>query len=265
MAALVIERLVNVATPLTAVTVAVPVAEGGLAGAGVGVDYGIYHFSRMVDCYDEVGDLDEAVDLYKQSIAAYPTAEAHTFLGWTYSFMSLPDQAIEECHRAIEVDPDFGNPYNDIGAYRALTPRPGDVRTTIMQWREAGASWQAGSAKVERLDARSARVTVPGRLTAVGASYTLTYTIYGSGDVIVEGAYQPGNNTLAMMPRFRSSPPRSVKKRETPWRSRSSGPTKIFAVFPDLPTVMVGGCSSRSNASGISPSSRCRHSWSCSR
>src|SRR5580693_1766093 len=40
------------------------------------------------------GDLDEAVDLYKQSIAAYPTAEAHTFLGWTYSFMGLTDEAI---------------------------------------------------------------------------------------------------------------------------------------------------------------------------
>ena len=63
------------------------------------------------------GDLDEAVDLYKQSIEAFPTAEAHTFLGWTYSFMSLTDEAIEECHRATEVDPDFGNPYNDIGAY----------------------------------------------------------------------------------------------------------------------------------------------------
>jgi len=62
-------------------------------------------------------DLDEAIDLYRQSIEAYATAEAHTFLGWTYSFMSLPDQAIEECRRAIEVDPDFGNPYNDIGAY----------------------------------------------------------------------------------------------------------------------------------------------------
>jgi hypothetical protein len=32
------------------------------AGAGVGVDYGIYHFSRMIDAYDEVGKLDEAVD-----------------------------------------------------------------------------------------------------------------------------------------------------------------------------------------------------------
>jgi tetratricopeptide (TPR) repeat protein len=63
------------------------------------------------------GDFDEAVELYKQSIEAYPTAEAHTFLGWTYSFMSLSDEAIEECQLAIEVDPDFGNPYNDIGAY----------------------------------------------------------------------------------------------------------------------------------------------------
>ena len=32
------------------------------AGAGVGVDYGIYHFSRMIDAYDEIGKLDEAVD-----------------------------------------------------------------------------------------------------------------------------------------------------------------------------------------------------------
>lgn len=63
------------------------------------------------------GELEEAVDLYKRSIAAHPTAEAYTFLGWTYSFMGRLDDAIEECRRAIQVDPDFGNPYNDIGAY----------------------------------------------------------------------------------------------------------------------------------------------------
>jgi predicted RND superfamily exporter protein len=32
------------------------------AGAGVGIDYGIYHFSRMIDAYDEFGELDRAVD-----------------------------------------------------------------------------------------------------------------------------------------------------------------------------------------------------------
>src|SRR5882672_12017576 len=61
--------------------------------------------------------LDEAAELYKKSIETYPTAEAHTFLGWTYSWMGRIDDAIAECHKAIEVDPTFGNPYNDIGSY----------------------------------------------------------------------------------------------------------------------------------------------------
>jgi Tfp pilus assembly protein PilF len=62
-------------------------------------------------------ELEEAVELYKKSIEAYPTAEAYTFLGWTYSWMGRVDDAIAECHKAIEVDPTFGNPYNDIGSY----------------------------------------------------------------------------------------------------------------------------------------------------
>src|SRR5215831_8755927 len=63
------------------------------------------------------GELEEAAALYKKSIETFPTAEAHTFLGWTYSFDGRLDEAISECRRAIEIDPDFGNPYNDIGAY----------------------------------------------------------------------------------------------------------------------------------------------------
>jgi tetratricopeptide (TPR) repeat protein len=63
------------------------------------------------------GRLDEAIARYRESIAVHPTAEAHTFLGWTLSFQDNLDEAIAECLRAIEVDPDFGNPYNDIGVY----------------------------------------------------------------------------------------------------------------------------------------------------
>jgi len=63
------------------------------------------------------GELEEAVTLYKKSVAVHPTAEAYTFLGWTYSFMGRYDDAIEECRKAIDLDPEFGNPYNDIGAY----------------------------------------------------------------------------------------------------------------------------------------------------
>ena len=63
------------------------------------------------------GKLEEAIDLYKRSLEILPTAEAYTFLGWAYSFQGRYDEAIEECHKAIHIDPDFGNPYNDIGAY----------------------------------------------------------------------------------------------------------------------------------------------------
>ena len=63
------------------------------------------------------GDYDRAVELYQSSLELHPTAEAHTFLGWTYHFQGKLADAIAECKRAIEIDPDFGNPYNDIGAY----------------------------------------------------------------------------------------------------------------------------------------------------
>ncbi len=67
--------------------------------------------------FQMAGDLEQAIDLYKRSIDIFPTAEAYTFLGWTYSFQGRLDDAIDECKKAIETDPDFGNPYNDIGAY----------------------------------------------------------------------------------------------------------------------------------------------------
>jgi tetratricopeptide (TPR) repeat protein len=62
-------------------------------------------------------DYEEAIELYQRSIAIFPTAEAHTFLGWVYSFQSRYDEAIEECLEAIRVDESLGNPYNDIGSY----------------------------------------------------------------------------------------------------------------------------------------------------
>lgn len=63
------------------------------------------------------GDLEEAIAHYRRSIELCPTAEAHTFLGWAYSFQGKHAEAIRECEVAIQIDPDFGNPYNDIGAY----------------------------------------------------------------------------------------------------------------------------------------------------
>jgi tetratricopeptide (TPR) repeat protein len=79
--------------------------------------------SKALDLFQQAyekqlqGDLVEAISLYKQSIALEPTAEAHTFLGWTYSFQDRYKDAIRECQKAIRTDPELGNPYNDIGVY----------------------------------------------------------------------------------------------------------------------------------------------------
>lgn len=69
----------------------------------------------------------DAIRLYKQSIALYPTADAHTYLGWTYSFLGRLNEAIAQCEIAIELDPEFGNPYNDIGVYLMQQQRPDDA------------------------------------------------------------------------------------------------------------------------------------------
>ena len=77
--------------------------------------------------YQAGGNVDRAIELYRQSIELYPTAEAHTFLGWAMSFQGHLTEATEECLRAIEIDSEFGNPYNDIGVYLMQQGQAGRV------------------------------------------------------------------------------------------------------------------------------------------
>lgn len=72
-------------------------------------------------------ELDEAIGLYKRSIALFPTADAHTYLGWAYSLQGRIDDAIAQCEIAIKLDPEFGNPYNDIGVYLMQQQRLDDA------------------------------------------------------------------------------------------------------------------------------------------
>jgi len=74
------------------------------------------YFQKAYKCQMK-GDFQEAVANYNLSIECCPSAEAFTFLGWTYSMMGRLSDAIEECKKAIKTDNTFGNPYNDIGAY----------------------------------------------------------------------------------------------------------------------------------------------------
>jgi tetratricopeptide (TPR) repeat protein len=81
---------------------------------------------RAMD-HQMAGELDDSIRLYKQSIALCPTADAHTYLGWAYSFQGRIDEAISQCEIAIQIDPEFGNPYNDIGVYLMQQQRLDDA------------------------------------------------------------------------------------------------------------------------------------------
>ncbi len=70
------------------------------------------------------GRYEEAAEQFQQSIDAYPTAEGHTFLGWSLSELGRLEDAIAECKEAISLDADYGNPYNDIGVYLFQLGRP---------------------------------------------------------------------------------------------------------------------------------------------
>ncbi len=70
------------------------------------------------------GRYEEAAGLFQQSIAVYPTAEGHTFFGWSLSKLGRLEDAIAECKKAISLDSAYGNPYNDIGVYLIELGRP---------------------------------------------------------------------------------------------------------------------------------------------
>ncbi len=63
------------------------------------------------------GHLGCAMKLYQQSIDLCPTPEALTFLAWTVSHTGDLEQAVALCRQAIALDPEFGNPYNDMASY----------------------------------------------------------------------------------------------------------------------------------------------------
>jgi tetratricopeptide (TPR) repeat protein len=94
------------------------------------------HFQRAYEAQMH-GRLEEAVEHYRRSIAIRPTAEAHTFLGWALSYLGQYDDAIAQCQEAIAVDPDFGNPYNDIGAYLIELGREQDAIAWLERAKQA--------------------------------------------------------------------------------------------------------------------------------
>jgi tetratricopeptide (TPR) repeat protein len=133
------------------------------------------------------GELGDAVDLYKRSLGMLATAEAYTFLGWTYAMMNRYDEAIELCHKAIELDPEFGNPYNDIGSYLIEQER----------WDEA-VPWLEKALKAPRYEARHYPYVNLGRIYEHQGDYRQAMAAYNNA-LALEPLYLPASHARRMM------------------------------------------------------------------
>jgi beta-galactosidase len=92
---------------------------------------------------------------------------------------------------------------NDRGAWKSVMQRAErDPVWNIRLWRGLGANWLPDRVAVERIDDKTARAVASGELAEGAGEVTMTQTIYGSGDVVVEMAFKPGDKKLSMMPRF---------------------------------------------------------------
>jgi beta-galactosidase len=124
---------------------------------------------------------------------------------------------------------------NDRGAWKNFVQRAAtDKSIDIQLWREAGPRWDVRDVRVERIDDNSARVTVSAALPVVGATYTMTYTICGAGDVIVESTYKPGSDKLSMMPRFGNELVAAPGLENITWYGRGPKETMIDRQFERL-------------------------------
>ena len=92
---------------------------------------------------------------------------------------------------------------NDRGAWKVFRGQAASNKAlNIELWRDAGPQWAVKDVHVEPVNDSTARVVVKADLPVVGASYTMTYTVHGDGEIEVECHYTPGTEKLAMMPRF---------------------------------------------------------------
>jgi beta-galactosidase len=106
---------------------------------------------------------------------------------------SLKYRGTEMVQRALL--PDFWRAWtdNDRGAL---------LQTKLDVWRQASASWQVSSVRATRVSDQAVRVDVEATIPAVASIYKVAYTVFATGDIVVDASFSPGKSDLPMLPRF---------------------------------------------------------------
>jgi beta-galactosidase len=96
---------------------------------------------------------------------------------------------------AAPLRPDFWRAPND-------NDRGSDMMKRLGIWRDAHRFLVARSFRTETPAPGVVRLLVQAELTSVKARYDVTYTVYGTGDLVVEASFDPGDARLPDLPRF---------------------------------------------------------------
>jgi beta-galactosidase len=91
--------------------------------------------------------------------------------------------------------PDFWRAPND-------NDRGSDMTKRLGIWRDAHRFLSVRSFRNETPARGIVRLVLQADLASVGARYDVTYTVYGTGDLVVEASFDPGDAKLPHLPRF---------------------------------------------------------------
>jgi beta-galactosidase len=80
--------------------------------------------------------------------------------------------------------------------------RGNDMPERCAPWKAASRSWEVTSSKVTQIGPAEVEVRFEGAFPHVGATDLVTYTVLGSGDIIVAHNFTPGDVELPELPRF---------------------------------------------------------------
>jgi beta-galactosidase len=91
--------------------------------------------------------------------------------------------------------PDFWRAWTD-------NDRGARLQARLHVWRVASESWDVRSVTAAQVGGGAVRVEVDAAIPVISSGYTVTYTIFPSGDIYVDASFTPGIETLPMLPRF---------------------------------------------------------------
>ncbi len=121
---------------------------------------------------------------------------------------------------------------NDTGAWKNMRPAAQqNPETNIRLWREAAPQMTVLETKVENPGGGVRLITIAELAGMAGAKVTITHTVHGTGDVIVDYAYQPGLAKRPMIPRIGTELVVSPGLENFTWYGRGPAETYIDRQF----------------------------------